>query len=172
MSIYYFDPSALVKYYVTEPGSTWVRTLVEDQEQSGQGEGHVLLVGEIGITEVAAALSVLVRVDKIPRSERDRAYRRFMDDLGSRFQIVSLISKDFFAAADLTQFHPLKAYDALQLAVALRQQRVLADFRLPLILVSGDRTLLRAAQAENLTTDDPFAHVAPEDTVRTLSLGD
>jgi hypothetical protein len=27
MSLYYFDTSALVKYYVTEPRSTWVRQL-------------------------------------------------------------------------------------------------------------------------------------------------
>jgi hypothetical protein len=29
MAFYYFDASALVKYYVTEPGSTWVRQEVD-----------------------------------------------------------------------------------------------------------------------------------------------
>jgi predicted nucleic acid-binding protein len=28
MTLYYFDASAVVKYYVTEPGSNWVRQLV------------------------------------------------------------------------------------------------------------------------------------------------
>jgi predicted nucleic acid-binding protein len=32
MAFYYFDASALVKYYVTEPGSMWVRWLIEERE--------------------------------------------------------------------------------------------------------------------------------------------
>ena len=28
MIAYYFDASALVKYYILEPGSTWVRALI------------------------------------------------------------------------------------------------------------------------------------------------
>jgi hypothetical protein len=38
-----------VKYYVTEPGSTWVRQLVDE-------EATVLVSAEITIAEVAAAL--------------------------------------------------------------------------------------------------------------------
>jgi hypothetical protein len=58
----------------------------------------------------------------------------------------------------------LKAYDAVQLAVALRQTTNLTPFHIPLIFVSGDRTLLAAAQAERLLTDNPFDHAAPHDT--------
>jgi predicted nucleic acid-binding protein len=32
MAFYYFDASALVKYYVTEPGSAWVRQLIEERD--------------------------------------------------------------------------------------------------------------------------------------------
>jgi hypothetical protein len=73
-------------------------------------------------------------------------------------------SNDFFAAASLTQSYPLKAYDAVQLAVALRHAANLATYNLPLTFVCGDRTLLAAAQAERLLTDNPFDHVAPQDT--------
>ena len=71
---------------------------------------------------------------------------------------------DFRNAAQLTQRHPLKAYDAVQLAVALRQNRALALVERSLIFVSGDKTLLSAAQAEGLATDNPFDHVSPLDT--------
>lgn len=67
-------------------------------------------------------------------------------------------------AADLTQKHPLKAYDAVQLAVALRHSQALAVYNLPLTFVSGDNTLLNAAQAEGLPTDNPFDHISPHDT--------
>ena len=36
MTLYYFDASAVVKYYVTEPGSTWVRQLVEERDSQSQ----------------------------------------------------------------------------------------------------------------------------------------
>ena len=68
----------------------------------------------------------------------------------------------------MTQQYPLRAYDAVQLAVALRYARILAAFGLPLIFVSGDAALLNAARAEGLPTDNPFDHVSPEDS-QTLS---
>ncbi len=100
MALYYFDASALVKYYVTEPGSTWVRQMSTD---------------------------------------------------------------DFATAAHLTQQHPLKAYDPIQLATALRSQRLLADHQLAFTFVTGDTPLIAAAQAEELLTDNPFDHLSPSD---------
>ena len=88
MALYYLDASALVKHYILEPGSTWVRKLV----------------------------------------------------------------------------NPLKAYDAVQLAVALRHSRALARHQLSLTFVTGDDALLTAARAESLLTDNPFDHVVPQDT--------
>jgi hypothetical protein len=32
MILHYFDASALVKYYVTEPGGTWVRQIIDAQD--------------------------------------------------------------------------------------------------------------------------------------------
>lgn len=64
MPVYYLEPSALVKYYVTEPGSTWVRQLVD-------GEANVLVSAEITITEVAVALGVIARMGSISRRQRD-----------------------------------------------------------------------------------------------------
>jgi predicted nucleic acid-binding protein len=43
MALYYLDASALVKYYVTEPGSTWVRQMIDEQDPlSGQAH-HIIL---------------------------------------------------------------------------------------------------------------------------------
>ena len=121
------------------------------------------LVAEITRVEVAAGLAVIERVGRIKRSERDREYRRFTSQLTHRYAIIPLITSDLATAADLTQHHPLKAYDAVQLAVALRYRRILAAHQLT--FVSSDNTLIIAAQAEGLSTDNPFDHVAPEDTV-------
>ena len=163
MAFYYFDASALVKYYVTEPGSTWVRQMIDAQDPvSGQAH-HIILVAEITRVEVAAGLAVIERVGRIRRAERDRAYRRFMSQLAHRYAIMPLSTDDFATAAHLTQQHPLKAYDAIQLATALRSNRLLADHQLAFTFVTGDTPLIAAAQTEELLTDNPFDHLSPSD---------
>lgn len=164
MALYYFDASALVKCYVTEPGSTWICQLIEEVEPETGWMRHFALVAEISRVEVAAGLAAIERVGRIRRSERDREYRRFTSQLTRRYAIIPLVTGDLEAAADLTQRHPLKAYDAVQLAVALRCSRTLATHEFPLTFISGDNTLVTAAQAEGLLTDNPFDHVSPQDT--------
>jgi predicted nucleic acid-binding protein len=78
------------------------------------------------------------------------------------FAIIPMATGDFVAAADLTQRHPLKAYDALQLAVALHYGQILSGH--PFTFVSGDSTLLAAAQAEGLVTENPFDHAIPDES--------
>ena len=95
-------------------------------------------------------------------------YDRFISQLVHRFVVIALSGEVLEEAADLTQRHPLKAYDAVQLAVALRQNRALATVRQSLIFVSGDKTLLTAAKAEGLAIDNPFDHVSPQDTPTAL----
>jgi hypothetical protein len=164
MALYYFDASALVKYYVTEPGSTWVRYLVEDWDTRTARWAHTIFAAEITRVEVAAGLAVIERTGRIRRAQRDREYRRFASQFVYRYTVIPLTTADLEYAADLTLHHPLKAYDAVQLAVALRYASILAALGLPLTFVSGDATLLAAAQAEGLPTENPFDHVAPEDT--------
>jgi predicted nucleic acid-binding protein len=89
-----------------------------------------------------------------------------MSQLIQRYAIIPLTSEDFETAAHFTQQHPLKAYDAVQLAIALRYHRLLTGSPHPCIFVSGDASLLNAARAEGLSTDNPFDHVVPEDTLR------
>jgi predicted nucleic acid-binding protein len=164
MAFYYFDTSALVKYYVTEPGSTWVRQLIEAQVSTTGRVRHTIFVADITRVEVAAGLAVVERVGRIRKSVRDREYRRFTSQLTHRYIIIPLTTADLEVAADLTQQHPLKAYDAVQLTVALRHSRALAAHGLTLTFVSGDGTLLAAAQTEGLPTENPFDHVSPHDT--------
>lgn len=63
MTVYFFDTSAVVKYYVTEPGSRWVWDLVDS-------DAPIFLV-QITIAEVSAALGILQRTRRINRHRRD-----------------------------------------------------------------------------------------------------
>ena len=55
MTDYYVDASALVKRYANEPGSTWVLQIIEPSAQ------HTILLAEITLAEVAAALAAKQR---------------------------------------------------------------------------------------------------------------
>lgn len=62
-------------------------------------------------------------------------------------------------AVDVIRRHTLRGYDAVQLACGLTlNDMLIAAAENPLIFVSADKSLLTAAQAEGLQTDDPNAH--------------
>ena len=122
-------------------------------------------MAEITRVEVAAGLAVIERVGRIRRSIREREYRRFVYQLTNRYTIISLITVDYERAASLTQSHPLKAFDAIQLAVALRYQQMITSVQQSITFISGDNALNSAAQAEGLVVDNPFRHALPQDLV-------
>ncbi|MBI3240992.1 MAG: hypothetical protein HYZ49_01700 [Chloroflexi bacterium] len=62
-------------------------------------------------------------------------------------------------AANLTQQYPLKAYDAIQLAIGLAVNKVCQSQAVQLAFVSSDRQLLAAARAEGLVVEDPHDHL-------------
>jgi len=62
MANYFLDASALVKYYVTEPGSTWVRRLIDGEDPVTGRPLHFMLVAEITRVEVAAGIAVIERI--------------------------------------------------------------------------------------------------------------
>ncbi len=169
MALYYLDASALVKYYILEPGSTWVRALIDELMLDRASRANQVFISEASIAETAAAFAVLHRMQRISRRTRDGAFRACMKHIASGLlNAIPVITADFQMAAHLTQRHPLKAYDAVQLAVALRDGRALAIHRFPLTFVSGDRAPLAAVQAEGLPTEDPFDHASPHDRPSTL----
>jgi predicted nucleic acid-binding protein len=172
MALYYFDTSALVKYYVPEPGSAWVRHIIEGHDPATRRPLHLIHVGEITRVEVAAGLAIVQRTGRVTRAERDREYRRFVSHLTHRYAVIPLTTSDLESAAGLTQRYPLKAYDAVQLAVVLRYHQALAGHRLALAFVSGDSALVGAAKSEGLPTENPFDHTAPEDMPATSQLRD
>jgi len=53
--VYYFDSSAAVKRYASEKGSRWVKDVVEPAAE------NVIYLGQIGVVEIAAAMSKKVR---------------------------------------------------------------------------------------------------------------
>jgi predicted nucleic acid-binding protein len=158
MAIYFFDASAIVKYFHSESGSEWTRGIVDARNSDENGREHEVLVAGISIAEVAAAFAILERNQRIGRRLQETLYDAFLDAIMSDFQIVLSDIGTFFRAAELTQKYPLKGYDAVQLAAATEARDRLLAQELELTFVAGDAQLLRAAQSEGMRVENPDFH--------------
>ncbi|MEE8390956.1 MAG: type II toxin-antitoxin system VapC family toxin [Anaerolineae bacterium] len=160
---YYLDTSAQVKYYVSEPGTAWIRQLVNATDPDTGRRVNQLFTATITVAEAAAAFAIIARTGRISEQIRDRTFNRYMKTVSANFHLLPVTESLIDLAAYLTQRYPLKGYDAVQVAAALHLQQTLGSER-PLTFVAGDKSVIAAARAEGLTADNPFRHVAENET--------
>ena len=153
MADYFFDTSALVKRHVDEAGSPWVKSLVRAKA------GHRLYIARITAVEVTSAITRRQYAGDLSPAQAGAILGHFRRHLAERYSIIVLTPALFADAMLKARKRRLRAYDAVQLAAALeiRQQRHEAGFG-PMVLVSADRDLNAAAQAEGLLVEDPNSH--------------
>jgi uncharacterized protein len=149
---YFLDTSALVKRYVVENGTTWMRAITHlDRE-------HVFHTAQITLVEIMAAINRRHREGSLSAQFRDDAAKLFQQHLRNQYNVVRLTMAVIKDAQSLTDKHPLRAYDAVQLASALRINRqTIADGAPAITFVCADTRLLAIAAAEGLATQDPAA---------------
>ena len=86
-------------------------------------------------------------------------YRRLPYDSRRRFQLLRLDDRTLDSAADLTQHHPLRGYDAVHLASALLLRDILLATNLPApIFICADANLCAVANMEGLAVENPNDH--------------
>jgi predicted nucleic acid-binding protein len=147
---YQCDASAIVKRYVTEVGSGWVQALCDP------AASHTIGIAEITRAEVASALQRRVREGSIPTDVSAELIRSLEAHSAMEYRLVPTDHTVISLAVALIQRHPLRAYDAVQLATALHVNETLVSIGLPaIVFVSGDADLLSAALAEGLAIENP-----------------
>lgn len=150
MTHYFWDSSALIKRYITETGTGWVRALLLPSAK------HTILLAQITPIELASALARRQREGSVaPRTAQ--AARLFIErHIRRQYVVLGLSNAIVERAKALVNQHMLRAYDAVQLATALEaNQRLLANQNTPVIVVSGDQRLLAIATTEGLATENP-----------------
>ena len=113
MADYFFDTSALVKRHVIEVGSAWVRSLVRARRPmtsispaSPPSRSHPRSpAGSTVATFLAAQAGAMLG--------------HFRRHIAQRYHVIELTPALFDDAARAAHKHRLRAYDAVQLAVAL-----------------------------------------------------
>lgn len=121
--------------------------------------GHTLLTAQMTPAEIVSGVARRRRERTIPA--RTAHAIRLLTDRHTRreYLVIGLQDPVLRRAEDLLERHPLRAYDAVQLASALESNgRLVAAGLAPLVFVPADIRLLAVASAEGLTTDDPNAH--------------
>ena len=116
--ILYLDASALVKRYVTEPGSLEVAEAINRAEMAG--------TALVSRAEVAAALAKAARVGTLTQEEALASLRAFRAEWphAVRVQVTEMV----VAQADtLAWEHGLRGYDAIHLAAAAFWQDALGQ---------------------------------------------
>jgi uncharacterized protein len=153
VSVVYFDTSALVKQYVTELGSSWVLALVDSPDSP------VIFTSRLTVIETICAFARRLREGTLSLDRSTKAETLFIYNVAYRYSILDLTITAVDHACQLAKRHPLRAYDAIQLATAwLSNQELIHSGRLPLTFISSDRNLLTVAKSEGLLTENPLDH--------------
>jgi len=152
MPTYFLDSSALVKRHIAEAGHAWVEGICDPNA------GNTIVIAEVALVEVVASFSRMVRErpQRLDEANRDRLIAYFETLAQSEYVIVQITRAILTRAAGLCPRHPLRAYDAIQLACALtrRDDEVVANQPAP-IFVCADVNLLAVAQGEGFTIENP-----------------
>jgi predicted nucleic acid-binding protein len=139
--IHYLDASALAKRYLEEPGSRVVRTVLRRGRAAAS---------RISQAELYAAAARAARQGVIDDGDRDRILARVEADFRD-LEVVEIRTPVVRLVPELCRRHPLRAYDAVQLACAL----VLARRGAAVRFWCADDALGAAARAEGLPSSLP-----------------
>lgn len=157
MASFYFDSSALVKYYIIEAGTAWVQNLIDsrlDEEWA-----HTISTSALTWAEVISAFARRHRRGEIATHLYRALTARFLREARFRYGRLRVNDAVIEAAVELIQRHPLRAYDAVQLATALILNSALIADKLPsLTFVSADDALCEVARMEGLPAENPNEH--------------
>ncbi len=153
MATFYADSSVLVKRHIVEQGTLWFRQLADP------ASGNVIITARVSVVEVFSALNRRVREGTLNQAMYVAVAADVEAACAAEYRLIELAPPLSGLARVLLERHPLRAYDAVQLASALSATATLRAAGLPtLTFLSADTRLLDAARAEGLAVYDPQPH--------------
>ncbi len=148
--IYYCDSSAVVKIYLEETGTAFMRNL---RRNAPIGD---IVINVIGGPEVMAAMQRRLRTGDLTPDTLADASKDFSRDFGEFFGRIPVATPIINLAMQLIEKYPLRGYDSVQLATAVALQNFLrlSNGR-EIAFVGADKVLNDAARKEGLTVINP-----------------
>lgn len=158
MALYFFDSSALVKRYVEEVGTNWVQSITDPTAS------NTIFIAQITGVEIVAAVNRRASTNQTSKTDANNAITNFRYDFANQYNPLEITEQVVIHAMSLAEDHLLRAYDAVQLAAAMKiYSRSVAVGMTSLgvaglTIVSADKDLNQAAAAEGLVVEDPCSH--------------
>ncbi len=134
--IAYLDTSVLTRRYLPEPGSSSIHALLRSNRR--------IAVSRLTFAETCAAVGRAHTKGLIEAHERDAIIDRLPEDFAELW-VIEPRKAIIESVAELIKRHPLRGYDALQLASCLKVRSHEATE-----LWAADGALIAAARAEGL----------------------
>lgn len=149
MDNFFFDSSALVKRYIPEQGTAWVRNITQSKNPS------YIVISELALVEMSSAIARRTREGVFTNTVASKLVDSIMSHATSRYYVLRLRQDVLINAQKLCLTHPIRSLDAIQLASALVVNLPIVRSGLsPLLFVSADLRLLAIAEMEGLQTMD------------------
>ena len=155
MPYVFLDTSALIKLYVAEKGSNWLRNYVTSNQ---------IVISELALFESATVLRRRYLEGTFTLVEASDLFSQIYRDR-SNYKIISLGGEDqinrlSYLAFNLTAPLRVRALDGLHLVAAGIALEVANALTPPesLTFVSADVQLLNVAQSQNYTIENPENH--------------
>ncbi len=154
MAFQFFDSSSLVKKYVGEIGTNWVRNIFSVVPS------HEIYVSRITEVEATAAIVRRKKGGSLSASNAALAIQQLRSDFLTRFRILDIAANVAAQACAIAETHALRGYDAVQLASAVHIYNRLLSIganpsQVTFTFISSDNELNSAAQLEGLTIENP-----------------
>jgi predicted nucleic acid-binding protein len=148
---FYLDASALAKRYAPEIGSAQVDAILDAVS------GNRVYVLNVGVGEVVSIRIRKRNAGRISPSDFGEALVKLDSEIAHAADVkrVSVSNRLVLSSFSLIVAHSINSTDALTLKSAVALARKLRAGGDDLVLVASDQRLLRAAQAEGLTTFNP-----------------
>ncbi len=148
---YYFDTSALCRYYHTEPGSSTVEGIVNEPVATK-------VLSWLTVLETQSAFALKVRTGEIAAAEFDLLKKRLKADIAERRLLVTRVLRRHYDRAErlLAKYglqQRLRSLDALHLGIATD----LRDLDHIDVLVTADGLLESVGRSEGLAVVNPLS---------------
>jgi hypothetical protein len=111
-----------------------------------------LVILNVTSVEVASAFNRTLREGRIDTEHRDRLWRLYLAHHRSQYRVVQFDQQTARMAQRLLFRHPIRAYDAMQLAGALRVTHATPPTA-PFRFCTADRAQATAASSEGLDVE-------------------
>ena len=149
--IYFLDTSALLKRYIEEKGSAYIRRLLALSHESF----HQSFLTPLELTSAVYRQHRAGLLSHEELTQLLNAYR-----VHTREQYATILHSDSLMsqAATLITQHPLRTLDAIQLAAALNLRTSLPVNAPPFTFLSADDRLVAVARREHLLVENPNDH--------------